>query len=121
MLIQIQRHNTTLTLVVILMTSVSHYCYQNIEQTEDIIEFIYPVVKYIQATRRSKEISSHDFKSLVDNFSSAMTTKFGAAYEQVLKDTHSDYSALANSDDPLDQEKYHIFMEFFAAKSVEGN
>ncbi|TMX73107.1 tetratricopeptide repeat protein [Vibrio rotiferianus] len=99
----------------------SLYCYQNIERLEEVIEFIYPLVKYVQATRRSDENCPYDFISMVDSFSSSVTTKFGASYQEMLAELQVKYCTLTNSDDTLDQEKYHIFMEFFAAKSVEGN
>ncbi|MGR5246832.1 tetratricopeptide repeat protein [Vibrio sp. PNB23_22_6] len=90
------------------------YSYQEIESVEDVTYFIYPMVKYVQATRQNHDNSLYNFVTMVDDFSSFMTTRFGALYKELLAAEQAAYSALADSGDPLDRDKYHIFMEFFA-------
>ncbi|MEZ8541591.1 tetratricopeptide repeat protein [Vibrio splendidus] len=93
-----------------------HYSYQNIKHPDEVINFIYPIVKYIQATRRSNDDTLCNFKLMVDDFSSLMTTRFGSLYQEVLTAQQTAFSAFADSDDPLVREKYRILIELFPLK-----
>ncbi|WP_166421169.1 tetratricopeptide repeat protein, partial [Pseudoalteromonas sp. Z1A8] len=92
----------------------------SIEEVEQCAEFIYPFVKYAQASNHSSQPIPFDFDKAANDFNTIMLQKFASQYKKqidILLHGNEDFSAyieLSKSNKPLDSEKYQLFVQYFA-------
>ncbi|MBH0027544.1 ATP-binding protein [Pseudoalteromonas sp. SWN29] len=92
----------------------------SIEEVEQCAEFIYPFVKYAQASNHSSQPIPFDFDKAANEFNTIMLQKFASQYKKqidILLHGNEDFSAyieLSKSNKPLDSEKYQLFVQYFA-------